>query len=577
VSPVRASHQLDPAVRRAESQAKGWVATCWRWLREGTSGGVVVRARSHRLTLRQRIRGYARLKKAKGFRAVRDVNATLADVEFVAPASLGARLVFGAECAVAHVAARQFLFQLLGGKRLNMALLSQFGAKDGRLRLPMPKAWRGALADCDLVKPSRWNSLRWVAFISRRWAQGVAEVFSVPWKAAAHRRRRKVVGGNDYAFFCGLTQANVPEPSCKERRHDVCSWYAHWKGRSTSIVRIGHGVDRPSAMQNGVSIESMPEPYELVQGLVSWSSYLGWGMVACLAAGFELLRGRWIPALLLREAAMAKAVSLTPRGRLAKEYFLHCSGSAYRPLWTYAAEKAGARIVAYYYSISEQPRLPDGSVPRDIELRLSSWPEYLVWDDYQAQWVRNGITKPANVSIAGPIEFSDSKEALPFIPQGAVAVFDVSLYRSSVHMGFSTMADFFAAHPGGYYSFLSDCHRITKEMSIPMAFKTKRDIGRRGQTRYRRLVEQVIKDERVIAVSPGISATRVVRQCQAVISAPFTSTALLAPDVPSAFYDPTGWMQKDDRAAHGLPVITGPDELRAWLAKVFGQQAMQNA
>jgi hypothetical protein len=36
-------------------------------------------------------------------------------------------------------------------------------------------------------------------------------------------------------------------------------------------------------------------------------------------------------------------------------------------------------------------------------------------------------------------------------------------------------------------------------------------------------------------------------------------------------------MQKDDRAAHGLPVITGPDELRAWLAKVFGQQAMQNA
>ncbi|MFO0451586.1 MAG: hypothetical protein ACK52I_23495, partial [Pseudomonadota bacterium] len=74
-------------------------------------------------------------------------------------------------------------------------------------------------------------------------------------------------------------------------------------------------------------------------------------------------------------------------------------------------------------------------------------------------------------------------------------------------------------------------------------------------------------------VSPGISATRVVRQCQAVISAPFTSTALLAPDVPSAFYDPTGWMQKNDRAAHGITVITGPDELRAWLAKVFGKQA----
>lgn len=532
-----------------------------------------MRFRNHRVALRRRIRGYARLKKAKVFQVVRDINVALADVEFVAPKSLGARLVFGGEYAIAHVAAQQFLFQLLGGKRLNMALLSQFGAKDGRLALPMPQAWRGALVGHDLVKPSRWNFLRWVAFILRRWAQGVVEVFSVPWKAAAHRRRRKVDRGNDYAFFCGLTRANVPDPSCKERRHDICSWYAHWKGRSPRILRIGHGVDRPTVTKDGVGIESMPEPYELVQGAFSWLRYLGWAGVACLAAGFELLRGRWIPALLLREAAMAKAVALTPRSRLAKEYFLHCSGSAYRPLWTYAAEKAGARIVAYYYSISEQPRLPDGSVPRDTELGLSSWPEYLVWDDYQAQWVRNGITKPAKISIAGPIEFSDSEEALPFIPRGAVAVFDVSLYRSSVHMGFSTMADFLAAHPGGYYSFLSDCYRVTNEMGIPMAFKTKRDIGRRGQTRYRRLVEQVLKDTRVIAVSPGISATRVVRQCQAVISAPFTSTALLAPDVPSAFYDPTGWMQKNDRAAHGITVITGPDELRAWLAKVFGKQA----
>ena len=70
--------------------------------------------RDHRLALRRRIRGYARLKKAKGFRVVRDINVDLAEAEFVAPKSVGARLVLGGEYAIAHVAAQQFLFSCWG-------------------------------------------------------------------------------------------------------------------------------------------------------------------------------------------------------------------------------------------------------------------------------------------------------------------------------------------------------------------------------------------------------------------------------------------------------------------------------
>jgi polysaccharide biosynthesis PFTS motif protein len=49
---------------------------------------------------------------------------------------------------------------------------------------------------------------------------------------------------------------------------------------------------------------------------------------------------------------------------------------------------------------------------------------------------------------------------------------------------------------------------------------------------------------------------------------PFTSTALLGREMgkPSIYYDPHGLVQKDDRAAHGIPIVTGPDELHAWIA-----------
>ena len=45
---------------------------------------------------------------------------------------------------------------------------------------------------------------------------------------------------------------------------------------------------------------------------------------------------------------------------------------------------------------------------------------------------------------------------------------------------------------------------------------------------------------------------------------PFTSTALVARNLgkPSYYYDPSGIIQNDDRAAHGIPVISGVDGLQ---------------
>ncbi len=51
---------------------------------------------------------------------------------------------------------------------------------------------------------------------------------------------------------------------------------------------------------------------------------------------------------------------------------------------------------------------------------------------------------------------------------------------------------------------------------------------------------------------------------------PFTSTAHIARELgkPACFYDPTGMIQRNDRAAHGIPIIIGRAELQAWLASL---------
>jgi polysaccharide biosynthesis PFTS motif protein len=103
-----------------------------------------------------------------------------------------------------------------------------------------------------------------------------------------------------------------------------------------------------------------------------------------------------------------------------------------------------------------------------------------------------------------------------------------------------------------------------------MLWKRKRKIGSIAHPRYRIFAERLSEAENVIIVDPDISANRVIEASSLVISMPFTSTALIARELgkPSCYYDPTGLVQKDDRAAHGIEIISGPEELKEWLKNI---------
>ena len=97
-----------------------------------------------------------------------------------------------------------------------------------------------------------------------------------------------------------------------------------------------------------------------------------------------------------------------------------------------------------------------------------------------------------------------------------------------------------------------------------IVFKQKRYIGNRESKKYSGVVSNLSKN--MIIVDSCISAIRVIDACDCVISFPFTSTAILGLNAnkTSMYYDPTGEIQKDDRAAHGVPVISGFEELKIW-------------
>jgi len=87
---------------------------------------------------------------------------------------------------------------------------------------------------------------------------------------------------------------------------------------------------------------------------------------------------------------------------------------------------------------------------------------------------------------------------------------------------------------------------------------------------YLRKISQLSEKVDYTSIDSDLDALNIIQQTKACISMPFTSTALMAKleGKPSVYYDPSGLIQKDDRAAHGVPVLSNIDELQEWVKSI---------
>lgn len=528
--------------------------------------------RRNRKRLRILMRGYSYLKKTNRLGLVRRIKNDLVDCQFIDIPGKTSKAIFGASLVQAEALTRQFLLQRNAGVALNKAILYSLGKPSASVIHPLPKAWQDLLCKHGFHVNRLASTLAWVGYVFLYWGYGglIFLQLSAYSLWAALRRRTSTL--NRFAYFEGLSAGNLPQPGLDGCSHDIFTWYSRWGGRAENLNALYHGVigTKPTAVGK-LRVEYIGRPFQPLKGFTSLMRFMGWGIKAMAFSALDAMRGRWWHALLLAEAVKAKVVQLSEPGSLAADYLFHYSGTIYRPMWTYEAEIRGSRIICYFYSASEQVKLPTGYESQRYEWGAASWPTYLVWDVFQADLIRRDIDERAVIEVVGPIWFTTSSIEPPEVPEKSIAVFDIQPFRKSAHFGFSTLADYIAKYPDVQIQFLEDIHAVFRECGVTMVFKRKREIGNRGVKKYQCLVKSLLQSEHVIIADPNISAIKVIERCKGIISMPFTSTALYLRDqgVPSAYYDPTGWIQKDDRGAHGIPILSGINELRGWIREIF--------
>lgn len=516
------------------------------------------------------MRGYRFLKAAGELDRIKLIKEELASTPLLRLQKKSSELILGSGLKHAEHIIRQYLFVRVADLKFNKAILYAIGRPEKKLGYALPPEWLVILRKQGFNVSGFWSAVYWNVFLMKMIAYGLVKFCQVLAESGALIFKDKPKYGR-YVFFFEIEKNNLPVSKKDSNSYDIITWYCQKFGNSKNFDRIGHSAKGSvSGIINGIKIEKFQSALPPLESLFEVFKLISWFILTLMLVFIDFLRGRWWHSLIFGESVLAAKARINKPDSFAIEYLFHNSGWIYRPLWTYEAKKRGSEITLYFYSTNiETFKRPEGYVLQANNWNLINWPHYLVWDKYQASFLEKFKGPEANVSIVGPIWFKSSSTELPLLPERSVAVFDVQPMRDSFYETLGIDFEYYI--PLVCNQFMCDISETLKKNDCTLVYKRKRKMGELIHYKYRNLLTNLNSQSYFIGIDADVPAQKLIDNCSAVISMPFTSTALLAKELgkPSVFYDPSGLIQKDDRAAHGIRVICGPKELNDWLLSVL--------
>lgn len=520
-------------------------------------------------SIRQILRGYRLLRNRNQLSAIAEIKQDLTLCKIEVSDTYVAKKIFGTAIDTQGLILNQYLLFRIGGIGLNKALLLSIANGSTGIIYHMPLEWRKVIEKHGFKVNHLLSECYWRIYCFYQFLNGLLQITTTFLTSIKSILKREQPPEN-YVYFANLKHANLPKNSSKS--YDIISWYLQWSGRQETVDKILHGVSEVSSQSiNGVTLSCHKMELPVISSYLALLKYCIWAFKIAFLASLSLPCSRWYSLLILSEAAKREQAKLTKSSYLAKSYFFHMSDWCYRPMWTYEAEKKGSEVFLYFYATNCEgihEKKSTKLVPYGYY--SMSWPNYLVWDKHQARFIRSCVGDKANVSIVGPIWFSD--QAYDYIlPHKSIVVFDVQPFRDVIYTTLGLDFEYYT--PKNCNRFLSEIYDVINSLSSNMILKRKRQADKSCHASYRKKVLDLSKRENFTEIDANSSASRLIKNASAVISMPFTSTAHIAKHqgVPSVYYDPSGLLERNDPASHGIDILSNKCDLKKWLEIVTNQ------
>jgi polysaccharide biosynthesis PFTS motif protein len=458
----------------------------------------------------------------------------------------------------ANLIIHQYSADKLLSNWLNNKILRYFSTNKP-IAFPLPDIWQTLLGKFDF-KVSKSSTILFCGVILINFIKSILFGLTLVFKL---KNNDLVLDKNkNYVHFLNLTSNNIPKSTLIENNFDLISWYVLNINNNANILHDVKNVYYPCEYMNS-SLAYSSNPCLNLNGFTNRLYFVLWLFRAVFISITDLIFGKWHHAFILSEAIKAKVIRLNTN--LANDYLIAYSGQSYTPMWIYDLNERGIKTSCYFYATFEQPSFNHKWLNSDF--LLYSWPNSYFWDESQFSKIINSTRYVKSGDVVGPIWFSDNGESVSNYDKPYIVIFDIPPHRKFFHFGTSTLTDYAEYNNDLYSNFLNDILFCAEQLDILVVHKVKRDIGVRAVKSYTALLKKLSTNKYYKSASPDISPIKLIDKSLGVVSIPFTSTANYGRDrgKPSIFYDPVSWINKNDPAAHDIPIVTGKKNLQEWL------------
>ena len=489
----------------------------------------------------------------------------LALVRLPVPAWCGLGILPRDQAGRVEAMARQKIFASILYKHLFPELLTGSRDRSRPLVLPIPPAWRRWLEGEGFAIATWRCRLGWW----REQLRSLAGAYYQTFRLALNLDRRPDAPESGYAALLNAPRNALPvRPGDYGEAKGLVRWYRDGDLRlpNEDFIWLECPSRRGQWQTDGIEIVSHALPRLRTPG--QRARFLASALYVLTMGTLASAMGAWWAPKLTGEAVMLAYFKCLDDRSVASSYVFNNSSWIFRPLWTYAAEERGGRVIMLFYSSNMQP-MPwtNGRIsPVFPGYEIMTWPEYAVWNEEQRDFLIGLGHGGAAYHICGSVDLEDAGDPVPALPRDAILVFDVSIFRPSRLAQMGLVPPYYSAATAR--RFLEDLQTAADLAEVSLVVKSKRNVPHMMDRDYRNLMAAASQRPNVQIAAPTISIGRLPATVLGSVSAPFTSAALATDrrGIPSVYYDPTGQTPALRSAqSRTIDILTDVEQLTAWM------------
>ena len=431
------------------------------------------------------------------------------------------KIIFGCEIEDKEKLIKQYLIKYLYHPMrflsISRTILYSLSSKK-KIIYPLHKNIYNFLISKNLNVNKTFCNIFWVISILFFFIYGCKKVFSI------------IFASSKYNFEKGVHFLNLPSEALNISNNMQSSKFNYFsfilqylKEKKFDLNKINHDLINANNIHTREFLISYSDKFKFDFNLRKRIQFFLWSMNALFLCLYDFLRGYWWHPLLLSEAAERKFVEIINVDSLHSMYlFNNTSGFAYKPMWTYEAEKKGVEIIFYFYSLNYFPNTKKFQNP--VGMTSMSWKNFAVWGSEHEKQIKKYTKYNINIISKLPIFFNTGKKDFIAPKKNFITVFDLTPIRPIFRKS-NLFQELYSSD--NIIKFLNDLIEISENNNLTLILKTKR-IHNLIDKKYLNYLNKEIVKKRILLINDNISSISLIRNSKLIISYPLTSTSQLA-------------------------------------------------